>query len=203
MNAQLRSDPSSIDADDVFLRVGVHAGLTEEDIQLAIEQAKDRAAKSAAPVFTVFFDELNTASCLAALKSVMVDGRLVGRELGHNFFFVGATNPLRLRPALTSSSAASSMSGLETKTSDKSRAAQPYDETHDATYQVRDLPATLKLLRFQFAAAGAKQLRAYVAIQLMQVLAHRTCRWLTLVSCCSSSKSLRKVALASRRGLTL
>ena len=73
-------------------RMLVHPDRTLRDIQEFLEPIIALANEKAGD-FVVFFDELNTSSCLGLLNELFVDRRLNGKALPDNIFLVGATNP--------------------------------------------------------------------------------------------------------------
>ena len=87
----------SLKTKSIFHRLLVHPGVTERTVKIFLQPILDMAwecqRKSANITIVVFFDEVNTANCLALFKEVMVDHSFLGTEIPSNIFFAAAINP--------------------------------------------------------------------------------------------------------------
>ncbi|CAF4354059.1 unnamed protein product, partial [Rotaria sordida] len=94
----------------------------------------------------VFFDEVNTASCLGLFKEMFMDGTLHGTNIPKNIFFTAAINPLIK---------------IEENT----------EQVHRNDYIVRDLPQSLKDLKVSYGALESRTLADYIVrkIAMFQV----------------------------------
>ena len=79
----------------VFYRLLLHPGITEEKIQEFMSPICELASRLPTIELLVFFDEVNTSSCLGLFKEMFMDGTLHGNSLPKNIFFTAAINPLR------------------------------------------------------------------------------------------------------------
>ena len=78
----------------LFYRLLLHPGVTEEQIEAFILPVCDLARQLPTLELVVFFDEVNTSSCLGLFKEMFMDGTLHGKSLPKNIFFTAAINPL-------------------------------------------------------------------------------------------------------------
>ena len=82
----------------IFHRLLVHPGVTDSTIEIFLEPILDTASdcflRCPETTIVVFFDEVNTAGCLALFKEVMVDHSFRGKQIPPNVFFAAAINPL-------------------------------------------------------------------------------------------------------------
>jgi len=90
---QLLNNFLSLKPEEYFFRIMVHAALTLEDIKKKLYPIKELAKRNENYIFTVFFDEVNTSSCLGVFKEIMMDNRLNGITLPSNIYWVAAMNP--------------------------------------------------------------------------------------------------------------
>ncbi|CAF4186428.1 unnamed protein product, partial [Rotaria sordida] len=77
----------------VFYRLLIHPGVTEKEIERFISPISELAQKWKNIELVVFFDELNTSSCLGLFKEIFIDRTLQGVRLPKNIFFTAAINP--------------------------------------------------------------------------------------------------------------
>eukprot|EP00118_Oscarella_pearsei_P023946 m.294339 g.294339 ORF g.294339 m.294339 type:complete len:5643 (+) comp40744_c0_seq7:98-17026(+) len=151
----LTSDPLQ-----TFFKLSVHAALSTDDIKefmrgkivLAetLQRRRRRHATSQAeagsrhcPTVVLFFDEINTSSCIGLFKEILVDRAMEGEPIPENLFFVAACNPHR-----GSSTTISSTSERE--------------DWVLGSYYVRQLPPTLHFLRWDYGALDEYQENAYI-----------------------------------------
>ncbi|XP_065828093.1 uncharacterized protein [Oscarella lobularis] len=153
-----------------FFKMSVHAALTPDDIKefmtekinlaRGIQRRQEKSAKSPSEeqpeafpqasnqstvhaTVVVFFDEINTSSCMGLFKEILVDRTMEGEPIPDNLFVVAACNPHR---------------GSSTPISNSS-------EKEDwvlGSYYVRPLPPTLHFLRWDYGALDTHQENAYV-----------------------------------------
>ncbi|CAF1683350.1 unnamed protein product, partial [Rotaria magnacalcarata] len=77
----------------VFYRLLLHPGITEEKIAEFMSPICQLASRIPKIELVVFFDEVNTSSCLGSFKEMFMDGTLHGKILPKNIFFTAAINP--------------------------------------------------------------------------------------------------------------
>eukprot|EP01012_Entosiphon_sulcatum_P010932 TRINITY_DN16537_c0_g1_i2.p1 TRINITY_DN16537_c0_g1~~TRINITY_DN16537_c0_g1_i2.p1 ORF type:complete len:2556 (+),score=313.91 TRINITY_DN16537_c0_g1_i2:398-7669(+) len=77
----------------LMLKMLVHPSLTEKDFIRRVEPVIQASKKHQFNIFTIFLDELNTASCMSFLACLIIDRTLRGQRLPDNLAFVVAVNP--------------------------------------------------------------------------------------------------------------
>lgn len=77
-----------------FYRLLLHPGITEERIIEFMSPISQLARHVPQIELVVFFDEVNTSSCLGLFKEMFMDRTLHGKLLPKNIFFTAAINPL-------------------------------------------------------------------------------------------------------------
>ncbi|CAF3718863.1 unnamed protein product [Rotaria socialis] len=77
----------------LFYRLLLHPGVTEEQIKDFMFPISQLAEQMPDIELVVFFDEVNTSSCLGLFKEMFMDGTLHGISLPKNIFFTAAINP--------------------------------------------------------------------------------------------------------------
>ena len=93
----------------------------------------------------VFFDELNTSSCLGLFKEMFMDGTLHGTNIPKNIFFTAAINPLIK--------------------------IEENGQVHRRDFLVHDLPQSLKDLKVSYGSLKLETLGDYIVrkIAMFQV----------------------------------
>ncbi|CAF3699069.1 unnamed protein product [Rotaria sordida] len=84
---------SSTKTKPLFYRLLLHPGVTEEQIEEFMSSICQLAEKLTDIELVVFFDEVNTSSCLGLFKEMFIDRTLHGVKLPKNIFFTAAINP--------------------------------------------------------------------------------------------------------------
>ena len=82
-------------------RLQIHARITTSQLREILAPVIYAARRAKSHRFTVFFDEVNTASILGVIQTIMVDRRLDGAALPPNIFWAAAANPYRRRSGNT------------------------------------------------------------------------------------------------------
>ncbi|CAF3701639.1 unnamed protein product [Rotaria sp. Silwood1] len=77
----------------VFYRLLLHPGVTEEQLEEFMSPIVQLARALHSIELVVFFDEINTSSCLGLFKAMFMDRTLHGTNLPENIFFTAAINP--------------------------------------------------------------------------------------------------------------
>jgi hypothetical protein len=77
----------------VFYRLLLHPGVSEEQLEDFMTPIIHLAAELTDIELVVFFDEINTSSCLGLFKEMFMDRTLHGKNLPQNIFFTAAINP--------------------------------------------------------------------------------------------------------------
>ncbi|CAF4763960.1 unnamed protein product, partial [Rotaria sp. Silwood2] len=71
----------------LFYRLLLHPGITEEQLVEFMSPISQLARKLPQIEVVIFFDEVNTASCLGLFKEMFMDGTLHGTSIPKNIFF--------------------------------------------------------------------------------------------------------------------
>jgi len=77
----------------LFYRLLLHPGITEEQIVEFMRPITQLARELSNVELVIFFDEVNTSSCLGLFKEMFMDGTLHGTRIPKNIFFTAAINP--------------------------------------------------------------------------------------------------------------
>ncbi|CAF2053256.1 unnamed protein product, partial [Rotaria magnacalcarata] len=120
----------------LFYRLLLHPGVTEEQLENFLSPIRQLARELSHVEFVVFFDEVNTASCLGLFKEMFMDRTLHGHSLPKNIFFTAAINP-------------------SIKLSDDTI-------VHRQNYLVHQLPQALENLKVSYGALEPASLKEYI-----------------------------------------
>ncbi|CAF1625327.1 unnamed protein product, partial [Adineta ricciae] len=120
----------------LFYRLLLHPGVTEEQLEQFMFPICQLARELSDMEFVVFFDEVNTASCLGLFKEMFIDRTLHGKDLPENLFFTAAINP-SIEPS-------------------------PDSGIHRRDYLVHQLPQALENLKVCYGALEQTSLRSYI-----------------------------------------
>ena len=143
-----------------FFKMSVHAALTPDGIKefmtdkinlaRSIQRRQRPETFARAPsqstvhaTVVVFFDEINTSSCMGLFKEILVDRTMEGEPIPENLFVIAACNPHRSSSTPISNSS----------------------ERRDwvlGSYYVRPLPPTLQFLCWDFGALDTYQEKTYI-----------------------------------------
>ncbi|CAF4843259.1 unnamed protein product, partial [Rotaria sp. Silwood1] len=121
----------------VFYRLLIHPGVTEQEIVRFISPISELAQKWDKIELVVFFDELNTSSCLGLFKEIFIDRTLQGVRLPKNIFFTAAINPALDKP-------------------------NQDNLVHRLDYLVHKLPGSLEHLKVSYGALEPKTVNDYI-----------------------------------------
>jgi hypothetical protein len=77
----------------LFEKLLLHPGISQQDIRDFVVRVACAARNKDFITFVIFFDEINTSTCLGTLKEIVCDHRMDGTELPKNIFFTAAMNP--------------------------------------------------------------------------------------------------------------
>ncbi|CAF5008339.1 unnamed protein product, partial [Rotaria sp. Silwood1] len=130
----------------LFYRLLLNPGITEEQLVEFMLPISQLAQELPQIEIVIFFDEVNTASCLSLFKEMFMDGTLHGINIPKNIFFTAAINPLIK---------------IEENTV----------QVHRSDYIVHDLPQSLKDLKVSYGPLESKTLADYIVrkIAMFQV----------------------------------
>ena len=121
----------------VFYRLLLHPGITEEKIQEFMSPICELALRLPDLTLLVFFDEVNTSSCLGLFKEMFMDGTLHGKSLPKNIFFTAAINPsVKEKPNIL--------------------------QVHRRDYLVHQLPQALENLKVSYGILDRETLKNYI-----------------------------------------
>ncbi|CAF1222260.1 unnamed protein product [Adineta steineri] len=124
----------------LFYRLLLHPGITEEQIEEFMSPISQLAQQLPKFELVVFFDEVNTSSCLGLFKEMFMDGTLHGLTLPKNIFFTAAINPLII-------SRDNSQDDLQ---------------VHRRDYLVHELPQSLESLKVFYGVLDTNTLEDYI-----------------------------------------
>ncbi|CAF1578446.1 unnamed protein product [Rotaria magnacalcarata] len=128
----------------VFYRLLLHPDITEEKIVEFISPIRQLAIRVPKIELVVFFDEVNTSSCLGLFKEIFMDGTLHGEILPKNIFFTAAINPSRTVQTISDS--------RHNKTI----------QVHRCDYLVHHLPESLENLKISYGVLDRSTLEDYI-----------------------------------------
>ena len=129
----------------LFYRLLLHPGITEEQLEEFMFPMSQLARALSEVEIVVFFDEVNTSSCLGLFKEMFMDGTLYGSDLPKNIFFTAAINPLM-------------------KISDRKT------QVHRNDFVVHDLPQAMKDLIVGYGALESRTLGDYIVRKIAMFL---------------------------------
>ena len=121
----------------VFYRLLLHPGITEKHIGEFLFPILQLAQCLPKIELVVFFDEVNTSSCLGLFKEIFMDRTLHGQALPKNIFFTAAINPA-------------------------SKPCDSADKIHRQDYLVHELPDSLKTLKISYGIVNQNTLKDYI-----------------------------------------
>lgn len=145
----------------LFYRLLLHPGVSEEKVQDFMRPICQLAEQIPTVEMVVFFDEVNTSSCLGLFKEMFMDRTLHGRSLPTNIFFTAAINPA------TKQADEDSAHRAATKQVDE-------DSVHRPDYIVHQLPEALEHLKVSYGALEPDSLRAYIGQKIKKFRASTT-----------------------------
>ena len=134
----------------IFYRLLLHPGITEEQIVNFMNPIIELARELSVIELVVFFDEVNTSTCLGLFKEMFMDGTIHGRDIPRNIFFTAAINPY-----------------METRDEDR---------IHRTDFNVYQLPQSLENLVVPYGALTSDILGEYISkkISMFQVNSSRS-----------------------------
>ena len=121
----------------LFYRLLLHPGITEEQLEDFMKPICQIAKVLPDVELVVFFDEVNTSSCLGLFKEMFMDSTLHGNNLPTNIFFTAAINP-------------------SSKTTDDEKVV------HRSDYLVHQLPQALEHLKISYSTLESNALKDYI-----------------------------------------
>ncbi|CAF1093606.1 unnamed protein product [Adineta steineri] len=128
----------------VFYRLLLHPGINEEKLVEFISPICELAIRVQNIELVVFFDEVNTSSCLGLFKEMFMDGTLHGKIIPKNIFFTAAINPSKPLETISNS----------------------YDQetfhVHRSDYLVHQLPESLENLKIIYGILNRNTLEDYI-----------------------------------------
>jgi hypothetical protein len=130
----------------LFYRLLLHPGITEEQLVQFMSPISQLARELPQIEIVVFFDEVNTSSCLGLFKEMFMDRTLHGRNIPRNIFFTAAINPLL-------------------KIEDQER-------IHRSDYLVHELPQSLKCLKVSYGSLESRTLADYISRKIAMFQLH-------------------------------
>ncbi|XP_065844233.1 uncharacterized protein [Oscarella lobularis] len=130
----------------LFHKLLIHPGLTVNDVMNFLKPIVAKAEQLPQIEFIIFFDEVNTASCLGLFKEILIDGTIDGHELPENLFFVSAINP-------------------KVEEDENERTDVDLGNPEDLgrrVYHVHKLPSSMETLKWKFPGMDDRALKGYI-----------------------------------------
>ncbi|CAF0874792.1 unnamed protein product [Didymodactylos carnosus] len=121
----------------LFYRLLLHPGITEEQLEDFMKPICQLANEVPDVELVIFFDEVNTSSCLGLFKEMFMDGTLHGNNLPTNIFCTAAINPSSVKQ-------------------DDEKAV------HRSDYLVHQLPQALENLKISYSTLESDTLKDYI-----------------------------------------
>lgn len=121
----------------LFYRMLLHPGIKEEQLIEFMAPILQLARDMKNTEIVVFFDEVNTASCLGLFKEMFMDGTLHSQTIPKNIFFTAAINPSK-------------------------EVQQTAAQIYRTDYTVHQLPQALKCLQVSYGPLGSNTLASYI-----------------------------------------
>lgn len=121
----------------LFYRLLLHPGISEEQLAEFMKPIAQLARELKDIEIVIFFDEVNTASCLGLFKEMFMDGTLHGQAIPKNIFFTAAINPF---------------SRVQTTTA----------QVYRTDFVVHELPQALKYLQVSYGSLDSSTLASYI-----------------------------------------
>ena len=144
-----------------FYPIDVHAALTPKEIFHRVQLIVDRAFRlnklgqllssdaHNKVTLCIFFDEVNTSSCMGVFKELLLDHSCDGQQLPENIVIVAACNPARGKIALVGD-----------------RREELGNEWAIGHYQVHPLPASLEQMKWDYGNLNAEQEKEFIEKRL-------------------------------------
>jgi Cdc6-like AAA superfamily ATPase len=130
----------------LFYRLLLHPGITEEQLVDFMFPISQLARELPNIELVIFFDEVNTSSCLGLFKEMFMDGTLHGTNIPKNIFFTAAINPLIN--------------------------VEDNEQVHRSDYLVHELPQSLKHLKVSYGSLESKSLADYIIRKIIMFQVH-------------------------------
>ena len=130
-------------------RILIHPGISNRDVEEFLSPIITLATHQPYLEFVIFFDEVNTSSCLGVFKEILMDHMLNGKHLPDNMFFVAAINPhIKEEGALVGQQ----LVGREATVMEVTR----------RVYFVHKLPDVMASIKWQYNTLHRDELRNYI-----------------------------------------
>ncbi|XP_065192858.1 uncharacterized protein LOC135823909 [Sycon ciliatum] len=139
----------------MFYKVLVHPGLTKKSIITIVDKAS-QTARSTKQAVVVFFDEVNTSSCLDLFKEMFIENTIGGKKdlCSRSVFFISACNP-------------------KVTETNYFQLRRVMEEGFELTYDVLQLPKSLQLYVWKYETlVGEKELEDYTADKIRFLRGH-------------------------------
>ena len=126
----------------LFYRLLLHPGISEEQLVEFMSPISQLARELSHIEIVVFFDEVNTASCLGLFKEMFMDGALHGTNIPKNIFFTAAINPSK-------------------------KVDEYIGQIHRTDYVVHELPQSLEDLKVSYGTLESTTLADYIVRKIV------------------------------------
>eukprot|EP00117_Sycon_ciliatum_P024003 scpid1179/ scgid2565/ Putative uncharacterized transmembrane protein DDB_G0290641 len=138
----VNADPQAL-----FFKKLIDPGTSRQDIEKFLSEARNLARRCLNYTVVVFFDEVNTSSCLGVFKDILVDRMFGGENLEENIFFTAAINPPPKKSV---------------------QAENLDDEVHRVEYNVHPLPRVMDEMKWIYEGiSDDTQLNEYIEKKIM------------------------------------
>ncbi|XP_065188616.1 uncharacterized protein LOC135819351 isoform X2 [Sycon ciliatum] len=164
-SAELLSSYVSSPIENLFFKLLIHPGISKQALVAFMEAPRVLAARCPDQEVVVFFDEVNTSSCLGVFKEMLIDRMLDGKPIEDNIFFISAINPSLAKPAARA--VASSTPALPSAAGQQPDANADLIDAFRQVYFVHDLPEVMNQLKWVYGSLSTEQeLKEYIAAKI-------------------------------------
>ena len=142
--------------EDLFYKKLVHPDITKQQLKDFMQKPISLACDCPEQEVVVFFDEVNTSSCLGVFKEMLMDRMLDGQKLQDNIFFISAINP-SLSPSSSGDSVALAVTHGQSPTTTGQNANASLIEAYRQIYNVHELPPVMNQLKWIYGSLSTEQ----------------------------------------------
>ncbi|XP_065188617.1 uncharacterized protein LOC135819352 [Sycon ciliatum] len=164
-SAELLSSYVSSPIENLFFKLLIHPGISKQALVAFMEAPRVLAARCPDQEVVVFFDEVNTSSCLGVFKEMLIDRMLDGKPIEDNIFFISAINPSLAKPA--GRAVASSTPAMPSAAGQQHDANADFIDAFRQVYFVHDLPEVMNQLKWVYGSLSTEQeLKEYIVAKI-------------------------------------
>ena len=143
-----------------YAKMDVHGGVKEADITAFMQEPLEWCRSGTNEKVWVFFDEINTCTCLHLFKEMLCDKSMHGEKLPANLELLAACNPYRMKPEEMEGA-----QGLEREVDTNVGAANA-----NLVYAVEPIPESLLDLVWDYGTLNVQEEKRYIKAMLAAML---------------------------------